>query len=91
VLIVPVCQTYVAKLMGASAGHMVAALGAFDEDVATGASFPVLEVLLEICVTGALMFRELTLLAKFYSAFFALKITFSHIDNPITIFSGAQS
>ena len=84
-LVIPIGQTDVAKLMSASAGHVIAAFGTFNEDMATRAPFPVFKILLEIGVTRAFMLRKLTFFTKLNLATRALEVAFHHVDDPLAI------
>jgi len=81
VRLIPATKAHIAKLIRAATGHVVASFSPLDENPACWASFPIFEILLEVDVTwSAFMLRQLTLFAKFYSTFWALKLSFSCID-----------
>ena len=68
---------------------MIATLGALNEDLTFGASFPVFEFVLEIDIAGTLMPREFTLATKDYFALVTVQSTFGTVDDALAISGGA--
>ena len=76
--------------MGTTAGHVVAALGALDEDFAGRTTFPALEGPLEVAVACAFVFDQLTLFAVLCAASVALMGDLGFIYHALAAFFGAQ-
>ena len=89
VLLVPVCQANVTKLMRTSASHMIAALGLLYEHGASWATFPLFKVLLEIIVTGSLMSFKHAFSAKLSLAKIASK-RLLYINHSFAFLDGAK-
>lgn len=88
-LIRPIRQTNIAKIMTAATCHVIATLNAFDECLAFGATFPVFEFVLKIYIAWTLMPRKFALSAKYYSAFMTVHSAFGKVDNSFAISSRA--
>jgi hypothetical protein len=90
VSLLPVGQAHIAELVVTQTGYVVAAFNLLNEHVAVGTTLPILEVLLEILVTGSIVLRKPALFAE--SALAALTIVgFSgEIDEALTVFLGAE-
>ena len=73
-LIVPIREADIAKLMSAPADHVVATLRSLDEEMALGTPFPLPKVFLEVFVASPLVFRQLTFLAEGNIAFLAPEV-----------------
>lgn len=88
-LLAPVREAHIAKLMGASASNVVASFVLFNEHAATRTSFPIFEVVLEVLVTGPFMLLQHAFRAKFSIT----KATFEGllpIDDSLAMFSWAE-
>lgn len=55
--VAPISQAYVAKLVPAATGHVVASFCSFDEEATLRAAFPVLEIGLKVFIARADMLR----------------------------------
>jgi len=85
VSVLPICKTNIAKLMLTQAFHMIATFSFFNKDPTLRATFEFLESLLEVQVTRAQMFRELTFFTKNYLAVGALKSVFCYVNDPLAM------
>jgi hypothetical protein len=88
VLIGPVSQANIAKVVATSAGHVIASFVLFDEQLAVRTAFPIFKIGLKVNITGSYMLGELALLAKLHFALLALKGSMRNIDHSFAFFSG---
>lgn len=67
--LIPITEANEAKLMSATAGHVVASLCFLDKCLAFWTSFPLVKIILEVLITGTFVMVHHTLFAEFFLTF----------------------